>query len=248
MLAVLASRPCSLFSLRAHARCSHFAPMLAVLASHPCSLFSLRTHARYSHFAPMLAVLTSHPCSLLSQSLAPHVNGLIAWAEERRKTQEQPCLVWRQTLPQHFATPDGVYQKNHPALTIRDRSKGCCEPHELGARGGQKFNDVTDELLKAAGIRIAPLYRAFVPLYKQHLGCSRSRHLVDCTNYKPEVYTLANIMTVRHTKPLYFECQYCHKRAKAHAAQLLHSTVSYPLPQNSWLRSRTSAKSRSFQG
>jgi hypothetical protein len=141
------------------------------------------------------------------------MEGLIAWAEERRKIQELPCLVWRQTLPQHFSTSDGVYERDHErvhagvAATARDRSKlskGCCEPLNEGLLGGeQKFNDVTDAMLKGSGIRIANLYKAFVPLYQQHVGCSRSKHLVDCTNYQNEVYMLANLMTVKYIKPVF---------------------------------------------
>jgi hypothetical protein len=129
------------------------------------------------------------------QVLASHVNGLVNWVQEQKQKQTAPCVLWRQTLPQHFHTQTGIYGESHSVLD-QARGKGCCTPLEEAQQGEQKFNDFSDKLMTEAAIRIVPVYRSIAPLYMQHTACSRRGPKNDCSNYNREVYSLVNLLTL----------------------------------------------------
>lgn len=139
-----------------------------------------------------------------SGTLRDNVNGFLKWAgkvQSASANHGQPCILWRQTFPQHFSTPTGVYATAQAKST--SRAGGCCKPIEYHGDGGgnlrlgrphskinleyqsqQKHNDVTNLIIKDTSIPSLHMYPVLEPLYWAHPGCDHPReNYADCTHW-----------------------------------------------------------------
>ena len=123
------------------------------------------------------------------RSLRSQADGLVRWWSRTTTStsalRDRPCLLWLQTLPQHFPTPDGTYQRkwlfdeqcgtvaqtSHPDQVRRGDGLGCKRIQTLGG-SRQRFNDVTDSIVKAAGIPTIHSWAVAAPDWDEHPGCT----------------------------------------------------------------------------
>lgn len=131
----------------------------------------------------------------------PTVHSLLrTWAAMPAPTK--PCLLWRETLPQHFASADGTFPRaNLSASETRDgiRSARCraaaaqCAPLRAEAvfgPGGQKFNEAVNGVLERARIPLLRVYRRATACWGLHTDCAADVELpdhfpraADCTHW-----------------------------------------------------------------
>ena len=119
------------------------------------------------------------------RTLKANVIHFLSWWQQ---TAARPCVLWRQTLPQHFDTANGTYSPV-ASLTSKERlwlvkdwkfeafreihhSPNCCKPVH---QPSQKFGATADPLIAQAGIPIIDLYQVGAPLWWAHTGCVRGK-------------------------------------------------------------------------
>lgn len=131
----------------------------------------------------------------VATTLNTHVQALLAWLTATR-ADARPCVVWRETLPQHFPTADGTFeqltecphQQRHEqpsaSLPLPPGSAGLhqkarehqpadhasCKPMPSGVRS-QAFNDEVTPLVAAAGVPLARVFEPLRALWADHGGC-----------------------------------------------------------------------------
>ena len=126
--------------------------------------------------------------------LRTSVLSLLAWHQETPAAQ-RPCTIWRETLPQHWNTADGTFDKIWVDKEAARMLPYCCKPlasmEELQHTGPgrpanrslQKWNDLANPLV-AGRMPILRLFRSFEPLYDQHFGpgCGDCTHWSEAAN------------------------------------------------------------------
>ena len=129
-------------------------------------------------------------------SLATEVHAIIAW--HKSQGSASPCVLWRETLPQHFQTLDGAFPECSSCCgrSLREdcwlpnRSDAayaqCCAPLTSHA-GTQPFNNVSTPIVQSAGIPIVRIYTRLAPMWQSHIGCpSAHPGYPDCTHLHPD--------------------------------------------------------------
>ena len=126
-------------------------------------------------------------------SLRDQANGFVQWLSSARRAAAAsngpslPCLLWMQSLPQHFPTPDGTYRRNwlfdekcntnsanSSALTLATIGDGSgCAPLPRGLPSGsqQRFNDMTDGIIADVGLPAIGAWRLAAEHWDEHSGC-----------------------------------------------------------------------------
>ena len=122
-------------------------------------------------------------------SLRAQVGGFTSWLRSARAAPKPlPCLMWLQSLPQHFPTPDGTYRKSwlfdeqcaasnaHSRANLSTFLTGDgrgCVPLSLDQLGNsrQRFNDVTDAIVSEVKLPIVESWRVVVDHSQDHPGC-----------------------------------------------------------------------------
>jgi hypothetical protein len=138
-------------------------------------------------------------------SLRLNVVEAVRWYKGFESQASRPCVIWKQTLPQHFHSADGGYV----AANIHDVSKvkfdalmsrpgGCCAAIPKNSTTPsccQRFNALADPLVKEAEIPHVDIYKALATVPFLHNGCVLGRHgkerMLDCTHWKkgaPEAF------------------------------------------------------------
>ena len=111
--------------------------------------------------------------------------------------EQRPVLVWRETLPQHFARSlDGSFstfksckapqRANHSfirsdARRQQNTSTWCVPMPSAGVAGGQRYNLAAEDALAEARIPIARTFKLTAPFWDEHPGCIGDFRL-DCTH------------------------------------------------------------------
>jgi len=131
-------------------------------------------------------------------ALQKQVSSFIRWHAGARGNGtligRRPCVLWRQTLPQHFPTHDGTYQRGwlfDEACGLQGfptSQSGCVPVPPALNSSQQRFNDVTDGMVSAAQIPAIASWNLAASLWKEHPGCI----------VKPLAWTSANL-TFRRT-------------------------------------------------
>lgn len=146
-----------------------------------------------------------------NRTLTSSVTRLATWHRNAVKQQQAPCMLWMETLPQHFDSWDGRYiapSSSEAPTNVTDKeglysqwpSNGnevdprCqCRPLDVARdQNGhhQRFNDISSPLISQAGISMIHVYSLLVQRWDLHLGCRMigNRTRKDCTHYRPEAY------------------------------------------------------------
>ena len=138
-----------------------------------------------------------------SGSLVQNVKDFIAWREGMGKNTH--CVVWRQTLPQHFDSPSGDWDGDllHGAPAIianaRNHSTSCCKPLNDQFQLTQKHNPISDQLVDEAKIPNIKLWTSAAGLWKFHKDCEEST--TDCTHWNsPALEVLTRLFLHRLEK------------------------------------------------
>ena len=130
-------------------------------------------------------------------TIAANVHALLDWHRSVPVSQ-RPCVVWRETLPQHFRSPTGEIPLNPAngsalitmcahkvavAPTGSDSGTGAgpfsgvgCSPLSMDAAGKQQFNAAAEALLPEPSRDqrwgIARVYHEATPYWYEKVGCS----------------------------------------------------------------------------
>ncbi|KAL1520697.1 hypothetical protein AB1Y20_022266 [Prymnesium parvum] len=128
-------------------------------------------------------------------SLRANVRSFLRWRDAAAAARAAPCVLWRETFPTHFASPDGTFPAEprlRRALDLRcNTTANHCAPFSRQLmdevrRGAtrQKFNDAANPLLKAAGVPILRVFLAAAALYDVHVEClGPEGHELDCVHH-----------------------------------------------------------------
>ena len=102
-------------------------------------------------------------------SLQRNVKSFLAW---RHASPTRPCIVWRETTPQHFASSDGTFQHgNGPWRTSDPLGRApCCARlnHTELAGQHQRFNEMSTPMLLRAGVHVARVWAALAAHWDLH--------------------------------------------------------------------------------
>ena len=86
-------------------------------------------------------------------------------------------VMWRETIPQHWATRFGVFAWHLHNSSARGKPY-CCVPLPVKRpHGKQKWNVMAEPLLRVAGVPVVQYFGVFDELHHLHRGCH------DCTHY-----------------------------------------------------------------
>lgn len=133
-------------------------------------------------------------------TLQANTEDFISWTKEKQPFDKKLCVVWRQTLPQHFPTENGDWKQalNHQAsealLEAKRANTSCCAPRSPGAAGNlQQYNRISDPILRDARVPNIQLFRAMEGLWKYHRDCDSvlSPRTADCTHWLDPAVELA---------------------------------------------------------
>jgi hypothetical protein len=113
------------------------------------------------------------------ETLAPNLDSFFGWLKGEGP---KPIVLWRETLPQHFDTPDGTFQKGNQKRCVHNRDV-LCKPIKVS--GEQKFNSFSNPRVAAFGIPIVEVFDMVKPYWYLHRGCIDAQEFVDCTHFPP---------------------------------------------------------------
>jgi hypothetical protein len=98
-------------------------------------------------------------------TLKTNVEAMLQW-HQRLDKKTRPCVLWRETTPQHFDSVDGTYALANIHGT--SDSESC---HALRTvEGKQKFNAFSNKILEGSSIPIIRVWDTFAPMHEMHLG------------------------------------------------------------------------------
>jgi hypothetical protein len=138
-------------------------------------------------------------------TLRLNVLEVVSWYKGFKPQTSRPCVIWKQTLPQHFQSADGGYLgaaniHNVPEAefdALMSRPGGCCTAivpnNSATSNSCQRFNTISDPLVKEAKIPQVNIYKALAAVPFLHNGCKviGKERLLDCTHWKagaPEAF------------------------------------------------------------
>ena len=107
------------------------------------------------------------------------------------------CATWRETLPQHWATPAGEYLLRARMSILHAKGNGstpCCVPLPAAQRNGthrQKWNDFTEPTLRANGVPVLRVYDLFSGLDYLHKACYDCTHYMEAATHTRAVHAMA---------------------------------------------------------
>ena len=147
-------------------------------------------------------------------SLQRNVKSFLAW---RHASPTRPCIVWRETTPQHFASSDGTFQHGDGPWRSSDplgRAPCCARLNHTEVAGQhQRFNEVSTPMLLRAGVHVARVWTALAPHWDLHgpmnaTGCVLRRinedmrrgagasDYVDCVHWHDKVSAWLGLASV----------------------------------------------------
>lgn len=144
----------------------------------------------------------------LQTTYVPALIEFIAWHDEQLPEQ-RPCTLWRESEPQNFRTPSGLYSDavaNAPSFGYRadqgrlyrasDADHVCCASLNATYLGKQRWNDASTPYLQRANVPIIFLFDLFAAKQHQLDGegtrSENAGHVktleghCDCTHYSDE--------------------------------------------------------------
>lgn len=127
-------------------------------------------------------------------TLEANTQDFISWTKEKRPFDKDLCVVWRQTLPQHFPTDTGdwkealMHNSKEAVAEAKNANTSCCAPRSPGG-SLQQYNQVTDPMLRDAQVPNIQLFRAMEGLWKYHNDCDEKG--ADCTHWTRPAADLA---------------------------------------------------------
>ena len=101
------------------------------------------------------------------RSLRRNVESFLAW---RHASPTRPCIVWRETTPQHFASSDGTFKSGDGPWRTSDPLAPCCARLNYTEVAGQhqRFNEVSTPMMLRAGVPVAQVWAALAPHWDLH--------------------------------------------------------------------------------
>ena len=107
------------------------------------------------------------------------------------------CTTWRETLPQHWATPGGEYLLRARMSILHAKRNGstpCCVPLPEAQRNGtrrQKWNEFAEPRLWANGVPVLRVYHLFSGLDYLHKACYDCMHYIEAATHSRAVIAMA---------------------------------------------------------
>jgi hypothetical protein len=116
------------------------------------------------------------------KTLAPNLESLFRWNSEI-SSHNKPILLWRETTPQHFPTISGTFEKDNMKKCHRVSETNCKAIISKSRPGSkQKFNDLSNPRVQAAGIPIVEVFDVMKPFWFLHQDCIGGETAPDCTH------------------------------------------------------------------
>ena len=114
-------------------------------------------------------------------TIPENVRALAEWLRAG-KPNTRPCVVWRESLPQHFVTLDGTFFTFHRCAQGSTSSPGCGPISAAGLASGQRYNLAALAALNSTHIPVAKVFAPTAPFWWEHPGCLVDRTHLDCTH------------------------------------------------------------------